>query len=126
MNETDAMTPTLGVVLGAVLIVVGVAGYALSDFASVTALIPAIFGVVMIGLGVVGRRDDRWVRLAVYGIGGLALLGVLGSLRGVPDIVAVATGGADGSALAAVTQGSMILVCLVLLGTTVRDLAAGR
>ncbi len=126
MNETDPITPTLGVVLGAVLILVGVAGYALSDFASVTALIPAIFGLVMIGLGLVGRRDDQRVRLAVYGIGGLALLGVLGSLRGVPDIVALVTGSTGGSTLAAVTQGAMILVGLVLLGAAVRDLATGR
>ena len=126
MNETDPITPTLGVVLGALLIVVGVAGYALSDFASVTALIPAIFGVVMIGLGIVGRRDDRRVRVAVYGIGGLALLGVLGSLRGIPDIVGLATGSADASTLAAVTQGAMILGGLVLLGAAVRDLATGR
>ena len=126
MNETDPITPTLGVVLGAVLILVGVAGYALSDFASVTALIPAIFGFVMIGLGLVGRRDDQRVRLAVYGIGGLALLGVLGSLRGIPDIVGLATGSADASTLAAVTQGTMILVGLVLLGAAVRDLATGR
>jgi MFS family permease len=105
----------LGIVLGTVLIVLGVGAYVLSDFASVTALIPAFFGVLIAVLGVAGyQRTDRQ-RLAAYGIGLLAVLGVLGSTRGLPDIIALLTGGAVESTIAAVSQGTMIVICLVLL-----------
>ena len=105
----------LGIVLGTVLVALGVGAYVLSDFASVTALIPAFFGVLIAVLGVAGyQRTDRQ-RLAAYGIGLLAVLGVLGSTRGLPDIIALLTGGAVESTIAAVSQGTMIVVCLVLL-----------
>jgi hypothetical protein len=105
----------LSIVLGATLVALGVAAYVLSDFASITAFIPAIFGALLAILGVVGQRRTERRRLAAYGIGLLAVLGVLGSTRGIPDIIALVTGGAVESTIAAVSQGAMILVCLVLL-----------
>ncbi|NGM67856.1 hypothetical protein G6M89_02320 [Natronolimnobius sp. AArcel1] len=122
---TAKTTPGLGIVLGAVLVVIGIAAYVLSDFASVTALIPAIFGVVIAALGLVGRQTDR-EQIAGYAIGVLALLGVLGSARGVPDVIALVTGGSVDSSVAAVAQGSMIVIGVVLLGAVARDLLAGR
>ncbi|OVE85493.1 hypothetical protein [Natronolimnobius baerhuensis] len=116
-------TPGLGIVLGAVLVVIGIAAYVLSDFASVTALIPTIFGVVIAALGLVGRETDRQ-QIAGYGIGILALLGVLGSARGVSDVIALVTGGSVDSSVAAVAQGSMIVIGVVLLGAVARDILA--
>ena len=109
----------LGIVLGIVLVILGVSAYMLSDFASVTALIPALFGILIAILGVVGRQTDRQ-RLAAYGIGLLAVLGVLGSTRGIPDIIALLTGEAVESTIAAVSQGAMIVICLVLLATVIQ------
>ncbi|GAA5063959.1 hypothetical protein ACFFQF_18230 [Haladaptatus pallidirubidus] len=62
----------------------------------------------------VGRQTDRQ-RLAAYGIGLLAVLGVLGSARGIPDLITLLTGEPVESTIAAVSQGTMILICLVLL-----------
>lgn len=109
----------LGIVLGIALIILGVGAYALSDFVSITALIPAFFGVLVAVLSVVGHRRTDRQRLAAYGIGLLAVLGVLGSTRGIPDIIALLTGGAVDSPIAAVSQGAMIAVCLVLLATVI-------
>jgi hypothetical protein len=115
MSSSRTSVFVLGTVLGTVLVALGVGAYVLSDFASVTALIPAFFGVLIAVLGVAGyQRTDRQ-RLAAYGIGLLAVLGVLGSTRGLPDIIALLTGGAVESTIAAVSQGTMIVVCLVLL-----------
>ena len=115
MASSRATVFVLGIVLGTVLIVLGVGAYVLSDFASVTELIPAFFGILIAVLGVAGyQRTDRQ-RLAAYGIGLLAVLGVLGSTRGLPDIIALLTGGAVESTIAAVSQGTMIVICLVLL-----------
>jgi hypothetical protein len=109
----------LGIVLGIALVVLGVGAYAFSDFVSITALIPAFFGVLVAILSVVGYRQTDRQRLAAYGIGLLAVLGVLGSTRGIPDIIALLTGGAVDSPIAAVSQGAMIAICLALLATVI-------
>lgn len=110
----------LGIVLGTALVALGIGAYVLSNFVSVTALIPAVFGVFIAVLGVVGyQRTDRQ-RLAAYGIGLLAVLGVLGSTRGIPDIIALLTGGAVESTIAAISQGTMIVICLVLLAAVIQ------
>ncbi|KYH25013.1 hypothetical protein HAPAU_29650 [Halalkalicoccus paucihalophilus] len=110
----------LGIVLGTALVALGVGAYVLSNFVSVTALIPAVFGVLIAVLGVVGyQRTDRQ-RLAAYGIGLLAVLGVLGSTRGIPDIIALLTGGAVESTIATISQGTMIVICLVLLAAVIQ------
>jgi len=110
----------LGIVLGISLIVLGVSAYAFSNFVSITALIPAFFGVLVAILSLVGYRQTGRQRLAAYGIGLLAVLGVIGSTRGIPDIIALLTGGAVDSPIAAVSQGLMIAVCLVLLATVIQ------
>ena len=114
MADSERLASTLGIVLGLALVVLGVAAYVLSDFASITALIPTVFGVLVVLLGVWGRRPGRQ-RLAVYGIGLLALLGVLGSARGIPDLIALLTGEPVESTIAAVSQGAMIVISLALL-----------
>lgn len=110
----------LGIVLGIALVVLGIGAYVFSDFASITALIPAIFGVLVVILGVVGRQQPGQQRLAAYGIGFLAVLGVLGSMRGVPTIIALLTGDPVNSVIAAVSQGAMIVICLVLLAAVIQ------
>ena len=110
----------LGIVLGMVLILLGVSAYVLSDFASITALIPAFFGILIAILGGVGYQQTDRRRLAAYGIGLLAVLGILGSTRGIPDIIGLLTGEAVESTIAAVSQGAMIIVCLVLLAAVIQ------
>ncbi|WP_336364941.1 hypothetical protein [Halalkalicoccus salilacus] len=110
----------LGIMLGIALIVLGIGAYVLSDFASITALIPAVFGVLIAILGIVGYQETDRQRLAAYGIGLLAVLGVLGSTRGIPDIIALLTGEAIESTIAVVSQGTMIIICLVLLAAVIQ------
>lgn len=110
----------LSIALGSVLIVLGVAAYVLSNFASVTALIPAVFGVLITVLGVVGHQQTVRQRLAASGIGLLAVLGVLGSTRGIPDVIALLTGETVDSVIAAVSQGTMIIICLILLTAVIQ------
>ena len=120
MASSRPSTFRLGIVLGISLIVLSVSAYAVSDFVSITALIPAFFGVLVAILSLVGYRQTDRQRLAAYGIGLLAVLGVLGSTRGIPDIIALLTGGTVESPIAAVSQGVMIAVCLVLLATVIQ------
>ena len=119
MSDAGAQATTVSVVLGGVLVAVGLGAYVLSDFASVTALIPASFGVLTATLALVGREPTR-EQPAIYAIGLLGVVGVLGSTRGIPDIITLLTGGSVDSLVAPVTQGVMIAICLVLVGVAGR------
>ena len=124
MQETARSVSTAGLVAGGLLVALGVGAYAISGFASVTALIPAIFGLLIALLAVVGRRGRA--RLATYGIALLSLVGIAGSARGLPDVIALLTGGDVDSTIAAVSQGGMILVCLSLLVVVASALLGDR
>lgn len=126
MANSKTSTFMLGIVLGIALVVLGIGAYVLSDFASITALIPTLFGVLVVILGVVGRQQPDRQRLAAYGIGLLAVLGVLGSTRGIPAIIALLTGESVDSTIAAVSQGAMIVVCLVLLAAVIQFIRETR
>lgn len=126
MTSSSSSAFVLGIVLGIALVAVGVGAYALSDFVSATALIPAFFGVLITVLSVVGYQQIGRQRTAAYGIGLLAVLGVLGSTRGIPDIIALLTGGTIESTVAAVSQGAMIAICLVLLAVVIQVIRDAR
>lgn len=121
MTDSDPLVPRLALVLGAALVVLGVGAYVVSDFASLTALIPALFGVLIAILGGVTRDPERR-RLGTLGVGALAALGVLGSARVVPDLVALLSGDGVDSTVAVASQSAMILIGLVLLAAVVFDL----
>lgn len=125
MAAFEKSTPTLGMVLGVSLILLGVGAYVVSDFESVTALIPAIFGILIGALGIVGHQTDR-TRLAIYGIGLVSILGVLGSAQGIPDVIALLTGESVESIVAPVSQGTMTVICLVLLGAVAKSIVDTR
>lgn len=125
MADSRQFAFTSGRIIGVVLVVLGVGAWILTDFASVTALIPAIFGILIVGFAAVGRETDR-ERLAVYGIGALGAFGVLGSLRGVPDIIAFVTGEGVDSAVAVASQGTLIVLGLALVVVTARAVLDDR
>ena len=73
--------PSTTIALGVALIVLGLAGYALTGAVSLTALIPAAFGVVLALAGLMAR-NDRWRMHAMHAAVVVAFLGFLGSVRG--------------------------------------------
>ncbi|MFP9190941.1 hypothetical protein ACLI4Q_04650 [Natrialbaceae archaeon A-CW1-1] len=116
---------TGGFIIGVALVVLGIGAWVLSDFASMTALIPVLFGILVVGFASLGRETDR-ERLAVYGIGALGVLAVLGSLRAVADIIALATGEEVDNVVAVASQGIMLLLGLALVVIAVRAVLADR
>lgn len=116
--------PSITLALGAALIVLGVSGYVLTGAASLTALIPAAFGLVIALAGVIAR-DERKRKHAMHAAVAVALLGFLGSLRGLMQIGDVLDGTAVRPA-AVVSQTIMALLTLGYIVIAVRSFVAAR
>lgn len=112
------------IALGVVLIVLGLLGYFLTGAASVTALIPAFFGLVIALLGLVAR-DESKRKHAIHGAVVVALLGFLGSARGLMQIGGVFDGTAARPA-AVISQAVMAVLTLVYLVMAIRSFIAAR
>jgi len=109
----------------AILILLGVGLYVGSGAASVTALIPSFFG---IGFGICAllattpARRKHTMHVAAV----LALLGVGGSARGIPDALTLLGGGSVERPAAAWGQLTMLLLCLVFLVLAIRSFINAR
>jgi hypothetical protein len=110
--------------LGVALIILGVAGYFLSGAVSLTALIPAAFGVVLVLAGLLAR-DERKRKHAMHAAVLVALLGFLGSLRGVMQIGSLFDGTAARPA-AVVSQTIMAVLTLGYIVMAVRSFVQAR
>jgi hypothetical protein len=120
----DPPVPTTTIALGVVLIVLGLAGYFLTGAVSLTALIPAAFGLV-IALSGLMARDHRWRKHAMHAAVFVALLGFLGSVRGVLQIGSFFDGTAARPA-AIVSQTIMALLTLGYIVLAVRSFVQAR
>jgi hypothetical protein len=116
--------PAATIALGAALIVLGLAGYGLSGGASLTALIPAAFGLLLLVAGLLAR-DERKRMHAMHAAVVIALLGFLGSFRGLLGIGTVLDGTAVRPA-AIVAQTIMALLTLVYIVAAVRSFIQAR
>ncbi|MFA9429587.1 hypothetical protein [Egicoccus sp. AB-alg2] len=103
--------------VGGVLVAIGVIGYVATSGAHVTALLPAVLGLVIGVLGLVADRIDAGQH-AIHASLALALLGALGSLPRVAGI-------GEGSP-AAIASLLTVVVCLGYVALGVRSFAAAR
>lgn len=110
---------------GAALILLGVVGYIASGAASWTALIPALFGVLLTALGVAARRES--VRMhAMHGAALLGVLGLVGSARGLLKLPALLSGVALDRPAAVAAQSVMALLCLAFVALCVKSFVDAR
>jgi hypothetical protein len=113
------------IAFGVVLIVLGMAGYAGSGGASVTALIPAIFGVVLAALGALARNEGMR-KHAMHGAVLVGLLGFLGSARGLLQLPALMSGGEVARPTAVIAQSVMAILMLLFVVLCVRSFISAR
>ncbi len=100
--------------LGLVLIALGLGGYFGTGRESVTALIPAFFGLPLLILGLIARNERRR-RIAIPIAFGIGLLGVTGTVRGLMKLPVLLTGGELERPTAVAVQAAMAIVCLVFV-----------
>lgn len=123
-GDRNGVTYPAGIAVGGLLVVLGIVAYVATGFASVTALIPTLLGIPLLVLGLLGARYGR-DRVATYGIVAVGVVTVVGSTRGLGDFVAILTGGSVDSAVAAVSQGLMFVLGLLVLAAVGSDRRSG-
>lgn len=116
---------TLTLLVGAVLTATGVIGYAATGAASVTALIPAFVGVVILVAGLIARRGERARKIGIHAALVVALLGALGSLMNVVRIGDLIAGTAE-RPTAIVVSTILFVVCVGYVAAGVRSFVRVR
>ena len=111
--------------VGGVLVVAGVVAYLITGMASVTALAPAVPGLILVVLGVLAGDETRR-RSMVHAALVVALLGLLASAMPLMELPALLAGDAVDRPAAVVTSTLMALLCLVLLVAGGRSFLAAR
>jgi hypothetical protein len=112
--------PIVTIVFGLILLALGGGLYAGTGMESVTALIPAFFGLAFLALGVLARNPAR-LKLTMHIAAVLALLGIGGSARGIGPALKHLGGEAIERPAAVWGQVSMLLLCLVYLVLCIRS-----
>lgn len=110
--------------VGLVLMVLGIAGYVMTDMASPTALIPAAFGMVISMLGFYGRHEATR-KTAMHLAMGVALVGLLGSVSGLLALPEVFAGTAERPP-ATISRSLMAVILIVYLAAGIRSFRAAR
>jgi hypothetical protein len=116
--------PQTAIWSGRLLVLVGVIGFAYGLYlgaSSLTALIPAIFGVVLMALGYVASSSDNLRKHLMHAAVIVGLLGFIAALVGLFRKGVPASIGAG-----AISQIAMALICLVFVLLAVRSFIAAR
>ena len=117
--------PQITRITGIILAVTGIAGYFLTGAASITALIPAMFGAVFMILAMLAVKESRRKHV-MHAAVLLALVGLFGSFTGLLDLLAVAGGQTGVNVAAAVSRSIMAVVCIVYIGLGVKSFIDAR
>lgn len=116
--------PITSVVFGILLIIVGVAGYIhgmMNEKASITALIPAFFGIVLAILGAVANASEGLRKHLMHAAVVIALVGfILTSGRLVSKFSELTM------SAAVLSQVAMAAICLMFVILAIRSFAAAR
>jgi hypothetical protein len=118
--------PNLAIIIGLILIAAGLIGYFGSGMESLTALIPLVPGALLAGLGALALWRPGARKHAMHAAAVIALLGLLGSLRGIPEFFALLGGQDVARPWAAVVQTVMAIGSAVFLVAAVRSFIAAR
>jgi hypothetical protein len=110
---------------GVILMILGVGGYFATGMQSWTALIPALFGVVLLILGFVAREPSRR-KHAMHAAAALGVLGFAGAFPGVIKAVKWMGGAEPARPAAVVSQVIMAVLMLVFVAMCVRSFIAAR
>ncbi len=111
--------------LGLVLIALGLGSYFGTGRASVTALIPAFFGLPLLLLGLVALKERmRTIAMIIAVV--IGLLGFAGTVSGLMKLPVLLTSGQLDRPAAVAVQAAMAIVCFVFVVLSVRSFIKAR
>ena len=116
-------TTTIG--FGVALVVLGLVGYFGTDRISITALIPAAFGALLILFGALAR-DDKKRKMAMHIAVTVGLLGFLGSVSGLVDLPSLISGLPVARPVAVISKSIMAVLMAVYVGLCVKSFIDAR
>ena len=116
--------PSLSIFCGVLLILIGILGYVtgvMSDRASYTALIPAIFGALLLLFGLIAQAKENLRKHLMHAAVVVALLGFIATAgRLIPRLGELTFSGAE------IAQISMAAVCLLFVVLAVKSFVGAR
>jgi len=118
--------PRLAISIGLMLMGTGLIGYFGTGRESPTALIPAFFGLIMGGLGLLASWRPGARRHAMHAATAVAVLGFVGSVQGIPGFFTLLAGGDVERPWAAVAQAVMAVLTAVFVAAAVRSFVIAR
>ena len=116
-------TTTIG--FGVALVVLGLVGYFGTDRISITALIPAAFGALLILFGALAR-DDKKRKMAMHIAVTVGLLGFLGTVSGLVDLPSLISGLPVARPAAVISKSIMAVLMAVYVGLCVKSFIDAR
>lgn len=120
--------PSYSIIFGALLIILGILGYVYvlsTPNPSITALIPAIFGILLVLFGVVARAKENLRKHLMHAAVLVALLGFLGTVSSFFKIPALIGGTAE-RPVAVIAQLTTAIICLVFVILSVKSFIDAR
>lgn len=115
----------LSIQIGVVLALLGIGSYIFSGRVSLTALIPAFFGIIIWLLGIVGKKESRR-KLTMHIAMVIALIGIIGSFMGIVKVISLLFGAELVRPLAAWMQAIMALILIYYLAMGIRSFVIAR
>ena len=110
---------------GLALILIGVIGYVATGMEHVTALIPAFLGVPICMLGALALNEGRR-KHAMHVAVAIALLGLLGTLRGLMQLPALLSGADVARPAAVMAQALTAVLCAIFIALAVKSFMNAR
>ena len=110
---------------GLVLAALGLGGYVATGRTSLTALIPLAFGLLLLVCGVLARQESLR-KHAMHAAAALGLLGFLGPLRVLPQMLHLLGGQDVPHRTAVLDQLAMMVLCGVFLALCIRSFVMAR
>jgi hypothetical protein len=112
-------------IVGVLLLFLGFGGYIATGGTSLTALIPAVVGALLVGTAFVARAEHLR-KHAMHAAAAIGLIGFIGSIGGAVKVFTLLGGGSVERPQAVVAQALMALLCAIYVGLAVRSFIQAR
>jgi hypothetical protein len=126
-NAADSsIMPVITIIFGALLDLVGTTAWLSTGRQSITALIPAFLGTLLIIAGVLAHTNPGIRKHVMHFAATLGLLGFLGSAKGLLQLPALLTGAEVLRPAAVIAQSITAVLALIFLALCVNSFIAAR